>query len=154
VVFEVIFIRKHGFCWLGAKRVSLFFAIVFAAYFAPLKYLDQSVEPRNFKLSENGYTSVLTSGRINMYFPSVYTENDFKLTEKRMSLKSFIKNIEKQTGLQHRVYYCGTGANILYGGSPMLGIRFHERTPNKAPKIASPSAQRDGDTTRRPLARR
>ena len=148
IVFEIMFIRKNGFFWLGAKRVSLFFAIVLAGYLAPLKYLDQSVETKDFMLSENGYRSVLTSRRINMYFPSVYTENDIKFTEKRMSLKSLIKDIETQTGLQHRVYYCGTGANILYGGHPILGIHFKERTPDKASKFASPSPSPQRDSAK------
>ena len=125
--------------------IALFFVILFFLLLLPKK-------PDVIK----GVTYDLKYPGISHYsqVPRSTYENDFKLTEKRMSLKSFIKDIEKQTGLQHRLYHCGTGANILYGGSPMLGIRFHERTLIKAPKIASPSAQRDGDTTRRPLARR
>ncbi|MEM7359991.1 MAG: hypothetical protein AAF431_12895 [Pseudomonadota bacterium] len=131
VLFEIVLFREHGFSWLAAKRVSLFFAIVFAAYFAPLKYVDQFVIPSEFDFSENGYSSLLASDRISLSFPSSYSKNAISLTEKRVRLKSFIEEIEQQTGLEHVIYYCGTGANVLFGGHPILGIQFKERVPNK-----------------------
>jgi len=109
LVFEAVFIKKHGF--------------------APFKYIDQIVEPSSFEFSNHGYKSYLKGPTIKMNFPSIYSENDINLAGRSKSLKSFIKDIETQTGLTHKIYYCATGANILFGAHPILGIQFEETAP-------------------------
>ena len=130
LVNEIFFLRKKKLFWLSATRVSIFMIVVGGAYFAPVKYLDREVKPSEFEFISNGKISTLKGSTNSIWLPSAYSGKGIWLSNKSLSLKSFLEDIEKQTGLTHRVYYCGTGANLLFGAFPTQ-IWLHKRSPYK-----------------------
>lgn len=128
VILEIIRIKKHRYGKIGFIRVGLLLSIVTAAYFAPFKYLDRPIVPSKLEVFTNDHGSLLTGDLISIYLPVGYTKENLKLGQERIRLRDLIKKIELTTGMSHRIGYCGTGANLLFGASPVGGISF---LPNK-----------------------
>ncbi len=124
LILEIIRIKKHRYGKIGFARVGLLLSIVTVAYFAPLKYLDRSVVPSELEIFANDHGSLLKGDLISIYLPAGYTKENLKLGKERMRLRDLIKEIELTTGISHRIGYCGTGANLLFGASPIGGISF------------------------------
>lgn len=102
--------------------------VVLGCFFAPTKYKNTAVDLNGVGTVAIGDLGLIRDSELSyMYFPTDMEAFTVTLPSKIMQLKDVIALIEAQTGLKHRLGYCGTGCNILFGCGPMGGIFFTAR---------------------------
>lgn len=108
----------------GPIRILMLAAIVLTAALLPTKYVDQKISLENFEVINGDNSSAIRVDSAYIWFPKGFDTANVEFGKGKTSISEMIDNIEQQTGLVHSIGYCGTGMNLLFGGSPIGGIRF------------------------------
>jgi len=121
--------RRHGFLPGAILRGMLVLSVVVAAALAPVKYVDRRILqlPRG-QLTLGQLTTALEEQAVLLRFPNQHANRSVRLPGGSSKVRELIDLIEDQTGLRHRIKYCGNGSTVLWGGVPMGRIRFEERS--------------------------
>ena len=124
-------IRRHGFFPFTPLRAGVVVLTVTAAMHAPTKFVDRSVDPRKTQFIMEKEISTLEIPDLNeaLYFHPPVTKTQLELPDQPLTLRALIKHIETKTGYTSRYGTCGFGHNILWGGTPIAGVAFHEPLP-------------------------
>lgn len=118
--------RREPLMPLLVYRVMAMFGVVAAAWFAPVKFEDHVVDAgrARFVNSPHGSELMDPSQRLAMWFPAGVTRESLQLPAEPMPLKQLVRHVERVTGMQGHIGFCGNGESILWGAAPIGGAYF------------------------------
>lgn len=120
-------IKKKKQPTLVPIRAGIVAVVVIAAHYAPFKYEDRVINTSLAEYKANEKVALLFDADqlLFFYFPADITRQQLALPEQTLTLRELVKHIEQVTGLNSSIGYCGTGVSILWGASPVGGVRFY-----------------------------
>lgn len=117
---EYLRTKKYGFIKGFVMRVGVIILIIFVATIYPNKWIDKKIEP----LSSTTVTlaTLYEEGIIMFYETPELAKYSIELETITPTRLELLNKINRINGVIAHVSYCGNGASILFGSSPISKV--------------------------------